>query len=97
MENKEVLTGDFQSNINTMDRILLSSIDVETLLKWRDNNADLVRRNPAPFKGIILVILLGIWFLPRYTSLNIEKGMSGKFTDTLTAPLTPCGRNIFAI
>ena len=37
-----------------MDRIILSSKDVETLLKWRDNNADLVRRNPAPFKGIML-------------------------------------------
>ena len=37
-----------------MDKIILSSKDVETLLEWRDNNADLVRRNPAPFKGIIL-------------------------------------------
>ena len=37
-----------------MDRIILSSKDVETLLQWRDNNADLVRRNPAPFKGIML-------------------------------------------
>ena len=37
-----------------MDKIILSSADVETLLKWRDNNIDLVRRNPAPFKGIIL-------------------------------------------
>ena len=38
-----------------MDKIILSSVDVETLLNWRDNNADLVRRNPAPFKGILLV------------------------------------------
>ena len=37
-----------------MDRIILSSKDIETLLEWRDNNADLVRRNPAPFKGILL-------------------------------------------
>lgn len=37
-----------------MDRIILSSKDVETLLKWRDHNADLVRRNPALFKGIML-------------------------------------------
>ena len=37
-----------------MDKIILHSQDVETLLTWRDNNADLVRRNPAPFKGIIL-------------------------------------------
>ena len=37
-----------------MDRIILSSKDVETLLKWRDNNTDLVRRNAAPFKGIML-------------------------------------------
>ena len=37
-----------------MDRILLLSKDVETLLKWRDNNADKVRRNPAPFKAIML-------------------------------------------
>ena len=37
-----------------MDRIILSSKDVETLLKWRDNNADKVRHNPAPFKAIML-------------------------------------------
>lgn len=37
-----------------MDRIILSSKDVETLLLWRDQNRDLVRRNAAPFKGIIL-------------------------------------------
>ena len=37
-----------------MDKIILSSQDVETLLKWRDNNADMVRRNPAPFKAIML-------------------------------------------
>jgi len=37
-----------------MDKIILSSADVETLLKWRDNNIDLVRQSPAPFKGIIL-------------------------------------------
>lgn len=37
-----------------MDKIILSSKDVETLLQWRDNNADLVRRNAAPFKAIML-------------------------------------------
>ncbi len=37
-----------------MDKILLHSQDVETLLTWRDQNKDLVRRNPAPFKGIML-------------------------------------------
>ena len=37
-----------------MDRIILSSEDVETIIKWRDQNKDLVRRNPAPFKGITL-------------------------------------------
>ena len=37
-----------------MDKIILHSQDVETLLKWRDENKDLVRRNAAPFKGIIL-------------------------------------------
>ena len=37
-----------------MDRILLSSNDVKTLLSWRDQNKDLIRRNAAPFKGIIL-------------------------------------------
>lgn len=37
-----------------MDKIILSSADIETLLKWRDNNIDLVRQSPAPFKGIIL-------------------------------------------
>ena len=37
-----------------MDKIILSSADVETLLKWRDNNTELVRRNAAPFKAIML-------------------------------------------
>ena len=37
-----------------MDKIILSSKDIETLLQWRDNNTDLVRRNAAPFKGIML-------------------------------------------
>ena len=37
-----------------MDKILLYSQDVETLLKWRDQNKELVRRNAAPFKGIML-------------------------------------------
>ena len=37
-----------------MDRIILSSKDIETLLSWRDQNKDLIRRNPAPFKGILL-------------------------------------------
>jgi hypothetical protein len=37
-----------------MDKIILSSTDVETLLKWRDNNIDLVRQAPAPFKAILL-------------------------------------------
>ena len=37
-----------------MDKIILSSEDIESLLKWRDNNVDLVRRNAAPFKGIML-------------------------------------------
>ena len=37
-----------------MDKIILSSKDVETLLEWRDNNRDIVRRNAAPFRGIIL-------------------------------------------
>lgn len=38
-----------------MDKIILSSADIETLLKWRDNNTELVRRNVSPFKGIMLV------------------------------------------
>ena len=37
-----------------MDKIILSSNDIITLLKWRDQNKDLVRRNAAPFKGIML-------------------------------------------
>ena len=37
-----------------MDKIILSNNDVETLLAWRDDHADLVRRNAAPFKGIML-------------------------------------------
>ena len=37
-----------------MDKIILSNKDVETLLSWRDQNKELIRRNAAPFKGIIL-------------------------------------------
>lgn len=37
-----------------MDKIILSNKDVETLLLWRDQNRDLVRRNAAPFRGILL-------------------------------------------
>ena len=37
-----------------MDKIILSNKDVETLLKWRDQNKELIRRNAAPFKGILL-------------------------------------------
>ena len=37
-----------------MDKIILTANDIETLLKWRDENKDLVRKNPGPFKGIVL-------------------------------------------
>ena len=37
-----------------MDKIILSNNDVETLLLWRDQNKELIRRNAAPFKGILL-------------------------------------------
>ena len=37
-----------------MDKIILQTSDIETLLKWRDQNKDLVRKNAAPFKGIML-------------------------------------------
>ena len=37
-----------------MDRIVLTTKDVETVLHWRDQNIELVRQNAAPFKGIIL-------------------------------------------
>lgn len=37
-----------------MDKIILTSKDVETVLQWRDQNIELVRQNAAPFKGIIL-------------------------------------------
>lgn len=37
-----------------MDKIILTSANVETLLKWRDNNTEYIRRNAAPFKGIML-------------------------------------------
>lgn len=37
-----------------MDKIIMHSQDVDALLKWRDNNTELVRRNAAPFKGIML-------------------------------------------
>ena len=37
-----------------MDKIILQTSDIETLLEWRDQNKDLVRKNAAPFKGIML-------------------------------------------
>ena len=37
-----------------MDKIILTSKDVETLLTWRDQNINLVRQSVAPFKAIIL-------------------------------------------
>lgn len=37
-----------------MDKIILTNKDIETLLKWRDENINKVRRSDAPFKGIIL-------------------------------------------
>ena len=37
-----------------MDKIILSSNDIENLLLWRDQNKELIRRNAAPFKGILL-------------------------------------------
>jgi hypothetical protein len=38
-----------------VDKIILSSKDTETLLKWRDNNKEYVRQNAAPFKSVLLV------------------------------------------
>ena len=37
-----------------MDKIILTTKDVETVLQWRDQNIELVRLNSAPFKAIIL-------------------------------------------
>ena len=37
-----------------MDKIILSIEDVQALLSWRDKNKDLIRRNAAPFKAIML-------------------------------------------
>ena len=37
-----------------MDKIILSNNDIENLLLWRDQNKELIRRNAAPFKGILL-------------------------------------------
>lgn len=37
-----------------MDKIIVTSADITKLLEWRDNNTELVRMHPAPFKGIIL-------------------------------------------
>ncbi|MGN0628453.1 MAG: hypothetical protein ACI4IW_02365 [Oscillospiraceae bacterium] len=56
-----------------MDKIILSNKDVETLLLWRDQNKDLVRRNAAPFRGIMLE-------LPE-TNINIKAyNDAGKIT-----------------
>ena len=37
-----------------MDKIILTIENVQALLSWRDQNKDLIRRNAAPFKAIIL-------------------------------------------
>lgn len=37
-----------------MDTIILLNKDVENLIKWRDNNKNLVRQNVTPFKSITL-------------------------------------------
>lgn len=37
-----------------MDKIILTTKDVERVLQWRDQNIELVRLNAAPFKAIIL-------------------------------------------
>jgi hypothetical protein len=37
-----------------MDKIILSIENVQALLSWRDQNQDLIRRNAAPFKAIML-------------------------------------------
>ena len=37
-----------------MDRIILSNHDIESLLSWRDQNKELIRKNAAPFRGILL-------------------------------------------
>ncbi len=38
-----------------MDKIVLKPNDIEMLLKWRDQNKDLVRQNPCPMKSIEIV------------------------------------------
>lgn len=53
-----------------MDKIILTSKDVETLLTWRDQNIHLVRQNAAPFKAIILDF-------PE-TNINIKAIRDGK-------------------
>lgn len=35
-----------------VDKIILSTKDVQALIKWRDEHNDLVRKMPAPFKAI---------------------------------------------
>ena len=37
-----------------MDKIILTIENVQALLSWRDQNKDLIRRNAAPFKAIML-------------------------------------------
>ena len=37
-----------------MDKIILTIENVQALLAWRDQNKDLIRRNAAPFKAIML-------------------------------------------
>ena len=40
-----------------MDKVVLSNADIEEVLRWRDGNLDLVRKNPMPLRAVEIVCM----------------------------------------
>lgn len=77
-----------------MDKIILSSKDIKTLLTWRDNNKDLVRQNAAPFKSIILVFpdaKINIKTINNAGEITFYININGRPAGKITAARLPFG------
>lgn len=77
-----------------MDKIILSNKDVETLLIWRDNNKNLVRRNAAPFKSIVLVFpdaKINIKTINNAGEITFYININGRPAGKITAARLPFG------
>lgn len=44
-----------------MDKIVVTAVDIELLLKWRDQHPDEVRSHPAPLKAVEIVVETNGW------------------------------------